>query len=176
MSLKIKYTPIPLNNTDNTTTTTSAAATANIIDTVVNNTNQWIEIPTTTDAFILSNLFLSDKKDKHVGGAVTVPIEHDCVIEVNIRNISQYMHNNNNSTNNSTNSSKFKKQSWWLVLGSISTHELLAIKRISISSHITTALEFESPPEIRFMDHLCIYLVCDSVVGIDCMCTFTLKT
>ena len=61
-----------------------------------------------------------------------------------------------------------KEEGWWLVLGDVDTHELLALKRISFADHTTARLTF---PVVngagRNMAGVTLYLVSDSYLGLD---------
>ncbi|KAI9728014.1 MAG: DEIH-box ATPase [Chrysothrix sp. TS-e1954] len=58
-----------------------------------------------------------------------------------------------------------KSESWWLVLGEVSTKSLLAIRRITIGRKATAKLEFSVPEAGKH--NLTLYLMCDSYAGVD---------
>ena len=71
---------------------------------------------------------------------------------------------------------KAKSPSFWAVLGSVSSGELLAVRRLgSIGAELTTTLEFITPHE-ACTDDMCLYVVCDSLMGIDLETLFTIQT
>lgn len=61
-----------------------------------------------------------------------------------------------------------KEEGWWLVLGDVDTHELLALKRISFADHTTARLTF---PVIngagREMAGVTLFFMSDSYLGLD---------
>ena len=61
-----------------------------------------------------------------------------------------------------------KEEGWWLVLGDLDTHELLALKRISFADHTTARLTF---PVIngagREMVGVTLFFMSDSYLGLD---------
>ena len=61
-----------------------------------------------------------------------------------------------------------KEEGWWLVLGDVDTHELLALKRISFADHPTARLTF---PVIngagREMAGVTLFFMSDSYLGLD---------
>jgi len=61
-----------------------------------------------------------------------------------------------------------KEEGWWLVLGDVNTHELLALKRISFADHTTARLTF---PVVngagREMTGVTLFFMSDSYLGLD---------
>lgn len=61
-----------------------------------------------------------------------------------------------------------KEEGWWLVLGDVDTHELLALKRISFADHTTARLTF---PVVngagREMAGVTLFFMSDSYLGLD---------
>ena len=61
-----------------------------------------------------------------------------------------------------------KEEGWWLVLGDVDTHELLALKRISFADHTTARITF---PVIngagREMAGVTLFFMSDSYLGLD---------
>lgn len=61
-----------------------------------------------------------------------------------------------------------KEEGWWLVLGDVNTHELLALKRISFRDLTTTRLTFPvSNGAGKKMDEVTLFFVSDSYQGLD---------
>ena len=61
-----------------------------------------------------------------------------------------------------------KEEGWWLVLGDVNTHELLALKRISFKDLTTTRLTFPvSNGAGRAMSEVTLFFVSDSYQGLD---------
>ncbi|KAL0039926.1 hypothetical protein WJX77_011783 [Trebouxia sp. C0004] len=63
---------------------------------------------------------------------------------------------------------KVKEEGWWLVLGDVNTHELLALKRISFADHTTARLTF---PVVngagKEMTGVTLFFMSDSYLGLD---------
>ena len=61
-----------------------------------------------------------------------------------------------------------KEEGWWLVLGDINTHELLALKRVSFADHTTARLTFPLVNGAgREMTGVTLFFVSDSYLGLD---------
>lgn len=58
-----------------------------------------------------------------------------------------------------------KDESWWLVLGDLSTNSLLAIKRLTLQQQAQIKLDFVPPKAGDVVYKL--YFMCDSYVGCD---------
>ena len=110
--------------------------------------------------------------------ATPLPIDCDCVLEIKLKctrgsrasdpPLSLFTAPNTYQ--------KAKSPSFWAVLGSVSSGELLAVRRLgSIGPELTTTLEFITPHE-ACTDDMCLYVVCDSLVGIDLETPFTVQT
>lgn len=61
-----------------------------------------------------------------------------------------------------------KEEGWWLVLGDVDTHELLALKRISFRDLTTTRLTFPlSNGAGKTISEVTLFFVSDSYQGLD---------
>ena len=61
-----------------------------------------------------------------------------------------------------------KEEGWYLILGDTSTHELLALKRVSLESH--TVVRLSLPPTNgagQALKDVTLYLMSDSYLGLD---------
>jgi hypothetical protein len=61
-----------------------------------------------------------------------------------------------------------KEEGWWLVLGDVNTHELLALKRISFADHTTARLTFPVANGAgKEMAGVTLFFMSDSYLGLD---------
>ena len=61
-----------------------------------------------------------------------------------------------------------KEEGWWLVLGDVNTHELLALKRISFADHTTARLTFPVANGAgKEMTGVTLFFMSDSYLGLD---------
>lgn len=69
-----------------------------------------------------------------------------------------------------------KEEGWWLVLGDVSTHELLALKRLSFRDITTTRLTFPVTNGAgKTMSEVTLFFVSDSYQGLDQQYTVPVK-
>ena len=112
---------------------------------------------------------------------ITLPLDTECTLEVqftSIRGNSQRA-NANTATVHDPKYHKPKEVSWWVVLGSLSTGELLVTKRTSISgrqqSTACVTVDFVTSNE-SIPDDMCLFILSDCLLGIDMKYAFTIQT
>ena len=112
---------------------------------------------------------------------VTLPPDSECTLEIQFtltRGNSQ-QHRGNTTTAATVHDPKYhkpKEVSWWVVLGSLSTGELLATKRTSISGRqACVTVEFVTSNE-SIPDDMCLFILSDCLLGIDMNYAFTIQT
>ncbi|KAJ3023444.1 DEIH-box ATPase [Thoreauomyces humboldtii] len=60
-----------------------------------------------------------------------------------------------------------KEEGWWLVVGDVKDKTLLAIKRVALQQRANVTVEFAAPEHKTGELECCLYLMCDSYVGVD---------
>lgn len=106
---------------------------------------------------------------------LVLPTDADCTLEI----VFTQTHGNSHGRTATVLDPKYHKSkdlSWWVVLGSLATDELLATKRVSLSGKTaSTTVEFVTSAE-SIVDNLCLFVVSDCLLGVDMRFTFTIQT
>lgn len=109
---------------------------------------------------------------------ITLPLDTECTLEI------QFTQTHGNSQNHGRPITfhdpkyhKAKEASWWVVLGSMSTNELLVTKRTSIASGRQASVTVEFVTSIESIpDDMCLFVLSDCLIGVDMKYAFTIQT